>query len=90
MNPATDAPTARRQKRPAMRRLGSVCADEVLTREEFGHRMGMEDKTLRHCERAGLRVVSFGRRKYVLGSDAIAFFEAQANKQAGDDGGQPE
>ncbi len=88
MNPATDT-AARRQKRPAMRRLGSVRADEVLTREEFGHRMGMEDKTLRHCERAGLRVVSFGRRKYVLGSDAIAFFEAQrktrgANRMAGD------
>jgi hypothetical protein len=32
---------------------------------------------------AGLRLITFGRAKYVLGSDVLKFFERLANHQAG-------
>jgi len=56
---------------------GSIRADEVLPLREAARRLGWARKTVAHAQRDGLRTVAFGRMKYVLGEDVIAFFRQQ-------------
>ena len=74
-------------KRPLdkpVRQLGSISANELLPMREFGRRLDLHNKALADAQRQGLRTILFGRCKFVLGSDAIAFFQGLAEQQAGD------
>lgn len=65
---------------------GSVSAGEILTLREFGRRLGLAHKALCDAQRAGLKTATVGVRKYVCGSDAVEWFRAQADAQAGQGG----
>jgi hypothetical protein len=75
MNRPTEQPV-----RPA---LGSVHRDEVLPLREFGRRMGLASRALADAQRRGLRTVLFGRVKFVLGADAMAWFASLAERPEG-------
>lgn len=78
----------KRRPDPPQRTFGSIHADELLPMREFGRRLNLANRALADAQRQGLRTILFGRCKYVLGSDAIAFFQGLAEQQArgGDDG----
>jgi hypothetical protein len=60
---------------------GSVSTHEVLTLREFGRRLGLGNKALCDCQRQGLRTILCGRVKFVLGKDALAWFDGIDRKQ---------
>jgi hypothetical protein len=60
---------------------GSVRADEVLSLRELQRRFGWREHALRQARMAGLRMIPFGREKYVLGADLLAFFATLAEQQ---------
>ena len=66
----------------------SVRADELMSLREFGRRLGLAKRALCDCQRGGLRTVLVGRCKFVLGSDALAWFAQQAAAQSDREGGQ--
>ena len=43
----------------------------------------MAEHAIRMARVAGLRLVTFGRQKFVLGSDVLDFFKRLAEQQAG-------
>lgn len=61
---------------------GSVSAGEILTLREFGRRLGLANKALCDAQKAGLKTATVGVRKYVVGSQAVAWFAQQAEQQA--------
>jgi hypothetical protein len=61
--------------------LGSVSANEILTLREFGRRLNLASRALADAQRQGLRTILFGRCKYVLGCDALAWFQRLADRQ---------
>ena len=63
---------------------GSVHTDEILTLREFGRRLGLANKALCDAQKAGLKTVTVGVRKFVVGSQAVAWFAQQAEAQAGE------
>ena len=68
--------------RPAPRALGSIRADEVMPAELFARNMGVSaTKGLREMKRRGLRTIMSGKRQYVLGTDALAYFRKQAEAE---------
>lgn len=73
---------ASKSERPAPRSLGSIRSDEVQPAEEFCRRMGVETKAWREMQHRGLRAIQCGKRKYVLGQDAIDFFRRLAESEA--------
>lgn len=60
---------------------GSVSSDEVMTLREFGRRLGLAQRACCDAQRRGLRTITFGRSKYVLGEDVIAWFRRLAEEQ---------
>jgi hypothetical protein len=60
---------------------GSVSDHEVLTLRAFGRRLGLGVRALCDCQQKGLRTVTVGRMKFVVGSQAVAWFAAQADEQ---------
>lgn len=54
---------------------GSIRADELMPLREAARRLGFGQKTIRAAQRSGLHTIQFGKMKYVVGSDVIAFFE---------------
>jgi len=56
-----------------------VSAGEVYPLPELTRRLGWGEHALRQARRAGLRVIAFGRCKYVLGSDVVDFFHRLAS-----------
>jgi hypothetical protein len=64
--------------RPAPRALGSIRADEVLPAELYRNRMGISQKGWRELLRRGFPCVSSGKRQYVIGEHAIAYFKSLA------------
>ena len=44
--------------------------------------MGVETKAWREMQHRGLRAIQCGKRKYVLGQDAIDFFRRLAESEA--------
>ena len=77
-NKSLDTPTVGR---------GSIRADEVLSLREFGRRLGLANKALCDCQKAGLKTALVGRVKFVVGSDAVAWFRHQAEQQGNQGGG---
>lgn len=55
------------------RATGSIRADEALTLAEFRRRTKLGDWALRTLRRQGLRVVTAGGRRFVLGEDFLQF-----------------
>lgn len=53
---------------------GPVRADEVYPLPAFQQRFGLSGAAWRELERKGLKAVKVGKRKFIKGSDAIAFF----------------
>lgn len=61
---------------------GVIRPDEVYTLEECAVRLEQGSRVIREAFAQGLKSMFFGKRKYVLGADLIAFlkqFESQAN-----------
>ena len=75
---------------PPARQLGSIHRDEAYPLPVFGSRMNLGTRALADAQKKGLRTIMFGRNKYVLGSDAIAWLQslAQQAQQQGGDGPQ--
>jgi hypothetical protein len=61
---------------------GVIRADESYTQAEFCRRAGLARKAYLSARRQGLKVVEFGKKRFVLGSDWIAFLQHQASKQS--------
>ena len=71
-------------QKPAPRRSSAVVrAGEVYSLAELRRRLQWKEHAVRMARVAGLRLVTFGRTKYVLGSDVLRFFERLADQQAG-------
>lgn len=60
---------------------GSVSAHEVMTMKEMGRRLGLTSRACCDAQRQGLRTILFGRCKFVLGEDVIAWFRRLAEEQ---------
>ena len=62
---------------------GVIRADESYTVAEFKRRSGLGDYAFREARRAGLRIVSVGKKRFVLGGDWLVFLEraAEANRE---------
>jgi hypothetical protein len=52
-----------------------------MTMREFGRRLGLGPRGLCDAQRQGLRTILFGRTKYVLGQDVVAWFRQLAEEQ---------
>lgn len=61
--------------------VGSVSFTEVMTMREFGRRLGLAQYACSDAQRRGLRTILFGRTKFVLGQDVIAWFRRLAEEQ---------
>ncbi len=72
-------PTAPHDSAPGPR---SVSAQEVLSLREFGRWLGLGRQALCDAQRHGLPTVTVGRVKFVVGSQAVAWFTSQAQQQA--------
>jgi hypothetical protein len=58
---------------------GVIHAAESYRADEFRRRTGLNDFTWRAVRKAGLRVVRFGRKLWVRGSDWFEFLERAAS-----------
>jgi hypothetical protein len=63
----------------------SVRADELLPWSALHTRLGWGSRTVAKAQRDGLRVLTYGGRKYVTGRSLIDFLDA--HPLAGDQGG---
>ena len=63
------------------RTLGSIRGDSIYSLRQFGRELDLHDKCLSDAQKAGMRTIIFGRQKFVLGSDAIDFFQRLAQQQ---------
>jgi hypothetical protein len=61
--------------------LGVIRADEVYSLREFARRFRWGEHALRQARAAGLRTATFGREKFVLGTDVLSFFHQLAERQ---------
>lgn len=52
---------------------GVIRADEAYRLDEFKRRMGMNDDAMRKAKRQGLRPRKSGRRKFIIGDEAIEY-----------------
>lgn len=58
-----------------------VRAGEVYSLAELRRRLGWHEHAVRQARVNGLRLVVFGRAKYALGEDVLAFFRRLADRQ---------
>lgn len=58
---------------PVIEEHGVVRPDEIYTLEEFKHRLGISNSTLRAARRSGLRVCYIHKHAYVYGRDWIDY-----------------
>lgn len=76
-HPANNA--AGPSKSPA---VGVIRGDELYRLQELQRRMSWGEHATRQARAAGLRLVSFGREKYALGADVLAFFRRLSDLQS--------
>ncbi|MFZ1935840.1 MAG: hypothetical protein WBL72_06180 [Thermoguttaceae bacterium] len=62
---------------------GSVRGDELIDLRTFGRRLGLGPRVLCDLQRAGLKTVLLGRKKFLIGKWVLEFCERQANGQGG-------
>ena len=58
-----------------------IRADAVYSWVELRRRLGWQEHAARQARVKGLRLITFGRQKYCLGEDALAFFRKLADRQ---------
>jgi len=71
-------------KEKSPRQLGSISRDEALPLRELSRRFGWGRRQQADAIKAGLRAITIGRQKFVVGGWVLDFIEAQAG-QGGDD-----
>lgn len=54
---------------------GVIRGDVVYRKAALQRELGWKEHALRQAKAAGLPFICFGREKYILGSDVLAFFE---------------
>ena len=74
-------------KRPANNAAGAhrptalfgvgIRPDELLPLRALNERLGWGGRALQLARRKGLRILAFGKYRYVLGADLISFIESQ-------------
>jgi len=74
-------------KRPAHNQAGAhrpvplfgvgIRPDELLPLRALNERLGWGGRALQLARRKGLRILAFGKYRYVLGADVISFIESQ-------------
>jgi len=74
----------RKHPPPSLAGFGSIRPDEVMPLREAARRLGFGAKTVAKAQRDGLRTIEYGRMKYLLGRDMLAFFEKLAEEQQAD------
>ena len=62
--------------------MGEIAADRVYNLKAFCRRMAWGEHAVRQARAAGLRMVAFGRERFVLGADVLDFFRGLADRQA--------
>ena len=62
---------------------GVIRRDEVYRLAELKRRLGWQEHAVRQARLAGLRLIPFGREKYVLGDDLLDFFQRLADQARG-------
>jgi hypothetical protein len=67
--------------KPAKRGPAVIRSGEVYSLAELRRRLQWQEHALRMARAAGLRLVSFGRQKFVLGSDILEFFKRLGDRQ---------
>jgi hypothetical protein len=70
--------------------LSPILADAVYNKRSLCASLQWEHRTWAHAVKEGLRVVSFGKQKFVLGREVLAFFERLADQQAVEGSGNGE
>lgn len=68
-------------QKPPRRPPGVIRDGAVYTLAEVRSRLGVAEAGVRQARTNGLRLITFGRQKFALGSDVLKFFEALAEKQ---------
>lgn len=61
---------------PTINPPGEIRSDAGYTLPEFKRRWLLNDDAIRKAKRKGLKLRTIGRRKFVLGKDALAFLES--------------
>jgi len=69
---------------PSPRPPAVVRDGELYSLQELRHRLQWAEHAMRQARVAGLKTILFGSKKYVLGSDVLAFFERLKDKQGGE------
>ena len=73
---------SRQIKAPAPPSAGSIHRDKVYTLQGFCYELKFGKKTWYTLRDAGLRSCKVGRQVYILGHDALDFFDKLAEQQA--------
>jgi len=81
-NPAHPSSRGPRRQRASLGAGGSIQAGEVMTLQELKRRLGWGEHAIRQARKAGLRLIPFGREKFALGADVLAFFKRLADQQS--------
>jgi hypothetical protein len=55
---------------------GSIRADEFYRLDDFKVRTGLNDDAMRKARRKGLKARKIGRRKFIIGAEAIEFLRS--------------
>lgn len=58
-----------------------VNGNEVYSLGELRRRLQWQEHAVRQARLSGLRLITFGRQKFVLGSDVLDFFARLAERQ---------
>lgn len=61
-----------------------IRADESYSVAEFKRRSGLGDYAFREVRRAGLRIISIGKKRFVLGADWLEFLHRAAELPRGE------
>jgi len=71
--------------KPAKRAPAVISAGAVYSWAEIQKRLGWQEHSARQARVKGLRLITFGCKKYCLGEDVLSFFRKLAEQQT--DGG---
>ncbi len=58
-----------------------IRAGEVYSLAELRRRLGWQEHAVRQARAAGLPLITFGRQKFCLGTDVLAFFQRLGERQ---------
>lgn len=59
-----------------------ILADAVYSKRVLCTALGWEHRTFRHAVKEGLRIIPFGKQRFILGRDVLSFFDRLAEQQA--------